>query len=260
MSYALIPDADADSLPTPPPVPEATPRPIAHWSHTLALVFILVIFAFFGHARSTSTAIDATPKIMRYGTSILLEWLLLGSVIAGIYHRRTFFLAAFRSRENSNGTVAALGLLVYFLGFGAVIIVGGLLYFTPLFHKHNEAVVLAMLPHTPLDFLMWFGVSLTAGICEEITFRGYLLQQLNAWTRRPILSIIIAGLLFGSVHLYEGLGAILPLAALAIVYGLVVRHFKGDLRAVVIAHTLQDFVVAFIALAQPFIERHAPKH
>ena len=260
MSYALIPDADVPALPTPPPIPAESPRPIAHWTHTLALVFILLLFTFFGHARSTATAIDATPKVMRYGTSILLEWLLLGAVIAGIYQRRTFFLAAFRSRENTNGSAAAYGLVVYFLGFMAVLVTGAALYFTPLFHKRNQEVVLAMLPHTPLDFLMWFGVSLTAGICEEIIFRGYLLQQLNAWTRRPTLSIILAALLFGSVHLYEGLGAILPLAALAIVYGLVVRHFKGDLRAVVVAHTLQDFIVALIALAQPFVERYAPKH
>lgn len=260
MSYALTPEPSVASLPPPPPISGNTPRPIAHWTHTVALVVILILFTFFGHARATTYALDATPKIMRYGTSILLEWLLLGSVIAGIYQRRIFFLAAFRSRENSNGSAATLGLVVYFLGFMAILATGAVLYFTPLFHKRNEAVVRAMLPHTPLDLLMWFGVSLTAGLCEEIIFRGYLLQQLNAWTRRPVLSIMLAALLFGSVHLYEGLGAILPLAALAVVYGFVVRHFRGDLRAVVIAHTLQDFIVALIALAQPFIERYANKH
>jgi hypothetical protein len=39
---------------------------------------------------------------------------------------------------------------------------------------------------------------------------------------------------------------------------LVVRYFKGDLRAVIVAHTLQDFVVAFIVLARPWVERHQP--
>jgi membrane protease YdiL (CAAX protease family) len=85
-----------------------------------------------------------------------------------------------------------------------------------------------------------------------------LLRQLTAWTQRPFLAILLASLLFGSVHLYEGLGAILPLAALAIVYGLVVRHFKGDLRAVIIAHTLQDFVVALLLLLRPYLERMQP--
>jgi membrane protease YdiL (CAAX protease family) len=117
-----------------------------------------------------------------------------------------------------------------------------------------------MAPRTVAEFVAWFGVSLTAGLCEELIFRGYLLQQLTAWTRRPVTSIFLAALLFGSVHLYEGVGAILPLAALAVVYGFVVRHFKGDLRAVVVAHTLQDFLVAFLVLAKPYLERFQQTH
>ena len=118
---------------------------------------------------------------------------------------------------------------------------------------------MAMAPHTALQLLVWFAVSLSAGLCEEIIFRGYLLQQLSAWTQRPVVSIFLGALLFGSVHLYEGLGAILPLAALAVVFGFVVHHCKGDLRAVVVAHTLQDFIVALLLLARPYVEQHQPK-
>ncbi len=53
--------------------------------------------------------------------------------------------------------------------------------------------------------------------------------------------------------------AILPLAALALVYGFAVRALKGDLRAVVVAHTLQDFVVALLLLARPYLERYQPR-
>jgi membrane protease YdiL (CAAX protease family) len=184
--------------------------------------------------------------------------LLLGSVIAGIYHRRAFFLNAVVHPERSWPESVGLGAAVYCMGFLTIAIIGSALYFTPLFHRRNEEVILAMLPHTAFQFLVWFFVSLTAGICEELIFRGYLLQQLTAWTKRPILSIVAAGALFGCLHLYEGLGAIVPLAALGILFGFVVRHLKGDLRAVIVAHTLQDFLVAFIALARPFLLRHQP--
>ena len=120
-------------------------------------------------------------------------------------------------------------------------------------------MILAIAPHTPLEFVVWFGVSLTAGICEELVFRGYLLQQLIAFTGRPVVSVVIAALLFGSVHLYEGLAAVLPLTALALVYGFVVRYCKGDLRAVIIAHTLQDFIVALLIVARPYLEHYQPK-
>jgi len=241
----------------PPPIPNVVPQPIAHWTHTLALFLILIVTASLGRMRATA-AIDNSTHLLRYLSTILLEWLLLGAVIAGIYRRREFFLIAFANRARSIAASFGLGLAVYCMGFIAIATVGSALYFTPLFHRRNEAVVLAMLPHTPFEFLFWFVVSLTAGICEELIFRGYLLQQLTAWTKRPIVAIVAVGALFGCIHLYEGMAAILPLTALAIVYGFVVRHFEGDLRAVIVAHTLQDFLIAFFALARPFVERHQP--
>ncbi len=248
----------APPSPLPPPVPEVALRPIAHWTHTLALLGVLSLTTLYGRDRAASAPSDVS-HVTRYLTSILLEWLLLGAVIAGIYRRREFFLGAFRNRANTFAQTLGIGCAVYVSGFFAIAIVGLALYKTPLFHHRNEAYVLAMLPHSPLDFLVWFCVSLSAGVCEELIFRGYLLQQFTAWTRKPIASVLIAALLFGSVHLYEGLGAILPLAALAVVYGFVVRHFKGDLRAVIVAHTLQDFLVGFIGLAKPFLDHHQPR-
>jgi membrane protease YdiL (CAAX protease family) len=199
------------------------------------------------------------PRITRYLTTTTVEWLLLGSVIAGVYKRRDFLLGALRNRMVSTAQSLGFGLMVYVMGLFAVALVGIALSMTPLVHQRNTAYVLAMLPRSPLEFIVWFFVSASAGICEELIFRGYVLQQFTAWTRMPIASIFFAALLFGSVHLYEGLGAILPLTALAVVYGFVVRYFKGDLRAVIVAHTLQDFLVAFLALAKPWLESHAVK-
>jgi membrane protease YdiL (CAAX protease family) len=249
------------TLAPPPPLPAAPAkppaRPIAHWTHTLAIVLFMLLSAALSSHRAASLA-EAAPHLLRYGTTIALEWLLLGSVIAGIYRRREFFTTAFLNRSFSFATSLGLGALVYVIGFVAMGIAALSLYKTPLIHKHNEAVVLAMLPHTPLEFAVWFLVALTAGVCEEVIFRGYLLQQLSAWTQRPVAAILIAGVLFGSLHAYEGLAAIVPLAVLGIVYGFVVRHFKGDLRTVIVAHTLQDFLVALFALARPFAQSHQP--
>ena len=242
----------------PPPLPDEAPKPIAHWLHTSALFGLLILSTLYTRHNAAQPDLGDAPRIPRYLASIVLEWLLLGAVIAGIYRRREFFLAAFRSRANSLLQSLGLGLVVYVLGFMAIAAAGIALYSTPLFHKRNEAAILAIAPHTVSEFVAWFGVSLTAGICEEIIFRGYLLQQLTAWTKRPIAAIVLAGMLFGCIHLYEGVAAIIPLAALGILFGFVVRHFKGDLRAVIIAHALHDFITALIALALPFLRRYQP--
>ena len=245
--------------PAPPPLPDGTPRPIAHWLHTVGLFGLLFINMFYTHHRAGAIVRTNAPRIPSYLGSIALEWILLGLVIAGVFCRRDFLRNAFLNRARTFAQSLGLGIVVYIVGFMSIVIVGSALYFTPLFHKRNEAVILALAPHTPLEFVVWFGVSLTAGICEEIIFRGYLLRQLTAWTRSPIAAIFIAALLFGSVHLYEGAAAILPLAALAVVYGFVVRFCKGDLRAVIVAHTLQDCIVAFLVLARPHLERYQPR-
>ena len=243
----------------PPPKPASvvpsTAAPIAHWTHTAALISFLALYAVLGHER-TKLPVAGGSHMLRYVSSITLEWLLLGSVIAGIKHRRAFFQIAFTHRTRSLSAAIGLGIAVYCIGFVLIMTIGGLLYFTPLIHKINQDVVLGLLPRTKAEFSLWFLVSLTAGVCEEVIFRGYLQQQVEAWTRRPVLAILITGLLFGGLHLYEGAEAIVPLAALGILFGLVVREGRGDLRAVIVAHTLQDFLVALFALARPFAERY----
>ncbi len=235
----------------------ATPQPVAPWPHTAALFVVLVLAALLGQQRAADIGATRTHWY-RYGSTITLSWLLLGSVVAGIYHRGAFFAAALRNRASTWAHEAGVGLVAYGCGMLTLAIVGGLTQLTPLRHQRNEAVVLAMLPHTPLEFALWLLLSVTAGFCEELIFRGYLLQQFTAWTKRPMLAVILSSVIFGTVHLYEGVGAMLPLMALALLYGLIAQQRKGDLRAVMIAHALQDFLVAIFALAQPWLAHRLP--
>ena len=243
------------TAPPPPPRPDARLAPIASWLHTVALFMLLTLTTVVGRARASAGHLHSAALAWHYAATMLLEWVLLALVLAGIHQRRAFLAKALRNRAFTLAQSLSLGVAVYLCGLIAIAFVSITLLKTPLAQHRNEAFVLAMLPHTPFDFVLWFGVSLSAGICEELIFRGYLLQQLIAWTRRPALSIVLAAALFGSVHLYEGLGAILPLAALAIVYGFVAHRSHGDLRAVIVAHTLQDFLVGFLGLARPYLER-----
>ena len=250
---------DATAAPPPPPRPGANPQPIAPWWHTAGLFALLLLSTFLTHHEATRGLVAPRARIPSYLGSIALEWMLFGLVIAGVYRRRDFLRGAMRNHITSLLESLGTGIAVYVAGLLAIAFVGSVIFLTHLLPRPDQAVILALTPHTPPEFLVWFGVSLTAGITEELIFRGYLIQQLTAWTRRPIASIFLAALLFGSVHLYEGVAAILPLAALAILYGYVVRYFRGDLRAVIVAHTLQDFLVAFIVLARPWLEQHQPK-
>jgi membrane protease YdiL (CAAX protease family) len=113
--------------------------------------------------------------------------------------------------------------------------------------------VRAIAPHTWTEMLVWIGLSCTAGFCEEHVFRGYLLTQALAWCGRAglprlwrvTLSIAITSTIFGGLHLYEGAGGAALIAALGAVYCLVALKL-GNLRAVIVAHFLQDFIAGLV--------------
>jgi hypothetical protein len=47
-------------------------------------------------------------------------------------------------------------------------------------------------------------VAITAGICEEIVYRGYLQRQLSAFTGSLPIAVCLQAAIFGAAHLYQG--------------------------------------------------------
>jgi membrane protease YdiL (CAAX protease family) len=96
--------------------------------------------------------------------------------------------------------------------------------------------------HPPSGFmevLLWILLSISAGICEEIVFRGYLQQQFRAATRSIAAAVILQGLVFGLVHAYRGWKQVMVIVPLGILYGALVA-WRHNLRASMIAHAWSD--------------------
>lgn len=55
-------------------------------------------------------------------------------------------------------------------------------------------------PRAPLEAILWVPVSLTAGFCEELIFRGYLFSQFKTWTRNAAIALVLQGIAFGLAH------------------------------------------------------------
>ncbi len=108
-----------------------------------------------------------------------------------------------------------------------------------------------MAPRNAREMLMWTAVSITARFCEEHLFRGYLLTQVNVWGRMlgaprffaAAFSVIATSALFGALHLYQGVGGAIMIGFLGVFYAVLALRL-GNLRAVIVAHFLQDFVTA----------------
>ena len=229
-----------------PPEP-STPMLVAPLWHTVLVVIILLGLSALGaltaHFQSGVNPAAARTRIPSYVLTIVMEWLVLGFVWFGI-RRYGFRLQHLIGGGWSSPAQAIrdLGIAVVFL-FMALVILGalaGLLHATP-----NQAVR-RLIPQTPAEVLLYLLLALTAGFCEEIVFRGYLMRQFSTLTENGQVGLVLQGLLFGAAHGYQGLRYMLLIAVYGCMFGLLAQS-RRSLRPGIIAHFLQDGGVGLIA-------------
>jgi membrane protease YdiL (CAAX protease family) len=85
------------------------------------------------------------------------------------------------------------------------------------------------------------------GILEEILVIGYLLRRLDQLGWTPWKAILVAAVLRGSYHLYQGFGAFVGNAVMGIIFGILYRRW-GRVTPLIVAHTLID-AVTFVGYA-----------
>jgi membrane protease YdiL (CAAX protease family) len=97
----------------------------------------------------------------------------------------------------------------------------------------------ALLPQTGLELGIWIVLSATAGFCEEIMFRGYLLQQFRAAARSTATAIVLQAVVFGIAHAYQGGRRIILIALYGALFGMLAA-WRKSLRPGMIGHAMQD--------------------
>ena len=104
-----------------------------------------------------------------------------------------------------------------------------------------------MLPHRIGDLWWWGLVALTAGVCEEIVFRGVLLtlwqRILGSWSA----SVAVCATVFMVAHFVQGWRAMLLIGLLAVGFHLIVR-LTGDLYTAMAIHIVYDFLAGLVLL------------
>jgi membrane protease YdiL (CAAX protease family) len=119
----------------------------------------------------------------------------------------------------------------------------------PRYRKAMRSLIFIM-PVTSSERLWWAFVSLTAGICEELLYRGFLLQYLRGHLYgAPALGLILAWLLsslaFGFAHLYQGSAGIVRTTIAGLMLGLL-AILTGNLLLPIVVHCVLDLQVLFI--------------
>ncbi len=259
---------EIDPAGTPPPTeaaaaPEQTPPPpgasgalglgkqVAPWWHTALVIVILIGISTLGGVGTKKQNL-AGHQIPTYVFTIILEWVLLGIVWWGLRLRRVPLKTLLGERHGGwkgFGRDVAYAAVFWIMAILVLDLVALLVHFLHIGKVGPSAKVLALAPRTPLEFLLWFLVCVTAGICEEMIFRGYLLRQFSSIGGRVWLGVVASSVIFGSSHGYEGIAVMIVITVYGILFCLLLLKTRS-LRPGMIAHGWHDFItgIAFAAL------------
>jgi membrane protease YdiL (CAAX protease family) len=85
--------------------------------------------------------------------------------------------------------------------------------------RQRSGHLLALTPHTAAEYRWFIFVSVTAGICEELLYRGFLVWVLQQWVGLE-WAAAISVIMFGAGHAYQGKDVVRPTVAGVVLQGI----------------------------------------
>jgi membrane protease YdiL (CAAX protease family) len=206
--------------------------------HTILVLVILGGWSFWGKMAADQMRQAANPQRVRlYVITLLFEWLLFVFVVAGVRRSGASVLIILGDRWGSARQVMRdIGIAAAFwlVSIGLLFIIARLLRVDP--QGRNMQFVL---PHGGVEITLWLALSITAGICEEAIFRGYLQRQFMALTKSVPAGILISAAAFGAAHAYQGFKMVILISLYGAMFG-ILAHWRGTVRPGMIVHAWQD--------------------
>jgi membrane protease YdiL (CAAX protease family) len=230
--------------------------PVA-WLHALLLVFLIVVFPLWDRAetrrlkRSPTTA--ARIRIYR----LTIGWLWCTAVLlVGTAPPDQMWKPPRSPFPQPAGAVlipVMVGLLAGLLAPIVAMLVSAKARASVL---RQLQTIDFMLPGTARERAYFAAVSISAGICEEIIFRGFLIRYLDRLLARPSIgwAIAAAALIFGLDHGYQGWRGMLTTTALALLLTFLYYASSG-LWLPMLVHALVDLRILLVLRQAPVTSR-----
>lgn len=221
--------------------------------HALALFLILVCPIWDAwYTRRLRRSTDPGMKIRAY--LLAIAWLWTASIVAWWLVRPGFFFPLELSARPSrlSGAAARSGMAGLWLGLLSAL-------FLPVALSWRSAKMRATLRHAMESFAFFLPataaeralfavVAITAGICEETLYRGYLIHYFTGhWQLALPAALVLSSCAFGVGHEYQGIRGILLTALLG--GGLALLYIAtGSLAWPMVVHALIDLRILFIPM------------
>ena len=224
---------------------DAAREPIAPLWHTVLVLMPIAIgsvASWYQHGLPNAHVPGISSRLSSYITVLAQEWLVVLLIWLALRRRGLSIGTLVSGRWPTLGSFFKdLGLAVGFLVV-AIPLVGALAY---LLGGSADSALANITPKTAFELVVWLALAVTGGFGEELTFRGYLTRQFNAWTGSRVFAIVLQGVVFGLAH-----GFYHKVMVVVLVQGWLLglfAHWRKSLRPAMLAHGLQDVLGGLVA-------------
>jgi len=225
----------------------ARPAQIASWKHLAGFIVIMAALLVLGlyqqHAGSgtgsnqgSGQLASHTYAIPIYLTALGMDWALLYFCWAGVRgHGGNLWDLAGGRWKSWRDVLTDLAILLPFwavwegAAYGVHLLLG----------SGSAKSVDSLLPKSMVEVLVWIATCITAGICEEMAFRGYLQRQFHALTGNIAWAVVLQALVFGIAHGYQGWRNVVVISVLGVLYG-ALAAWRKNLRVNIVSHAGSD--------------------
>jgi hypothetical protein len=222
---------------------------IASPMHTAGLVLIMLALCLLGAYQQGRQGTDRNlvPShggiVPLYVSLIVMEWVLVLYVRAGTRKRGVHLRELVGGRWRGLNDVLldlALASAFWLIWEG----VGRVAHW--LLGANHAKTVDTLLPRGPFEIALWILVSMSAGFCEELVFRGYLQKQLRSLTGSGAAAVLGQAIVFGIGHGYQGTKQVVVIVVFGSLYG-GLALWRGSIRPGALSHAWSDIFSGILA-------------
>lgn len=228
------------------PLQEKTEKPpaLSRAQQALLAVFLIIypLFQWLLNYISPPDTAQIESKILQlYLPSLLLQIFILASILLALVRDREQITSlGFKPKDFSP---ANIGIGIVFLAV-AIIILNILSRALTYFGLMTTPELSYLLPKTIIERSVWIILAISAGVSEEICFRGFVITRMARLTGSVWPGAIIGSLAFGASHSYQGIGGIIVIGVYGLMFALLFLA-RGSLVPCIVAHALQDIIASF---------------
>jgi membrane protease YdiL (CAAX protease family) len=226
------------------------PGPLDHALALVLAVFFPIRSRTFGFRRLREAPPERVPQVRAnlYRQALLLQWTFTLAALS-------LWVAARRPWEGL-GLVLQQNLWTPVFAVVLALVVAYIVATLPRALRDHDALagvrrrlagVERMLPRTDAEMKAFWALSLTAGICEELLYRGYLFWYIGHWLPQPYI-LLVAALIFGIGHSYQGRRGVITTGLAGLFLG-GVYMLTGSLYLSMAFHALTDVYSGYVGRA-----------